>query len=206
MIYTTEIIKKKNKNKEKKRKILKIISFPFIIVFVLSILYFGYIKYVKNESNISVFGFRIYMVITGSMEPNYNRGDLIIVKDTPKENLKVGDVINFVSKNGKDTITHRITEITEKNGEKLYKTKGDNNNAEDQELVHTNQIQGTLLFKISKLGTIITELLTGTGIIIILILIMLSYLRSSRKEEKRIAREETRRLYNIPKYEKEDTI
>ena len=107
---------------------------------------------------------------------------------------------------GKDTITHRITEIDEENGKKLYKTKGDNNNTEDKELVQTNQIKGILLFKISKLGTIITKFITGSGIIVLCILIILSYLRSSSKEQKRISREDARKLYNIPKYEKEDIV
>lgn len=206
MIYTTETIKEKNNKKETRRKILKVISFPFVIGILLLILYIGYMKFVKHENDINILGYRSYMVVTGSMEPNYNIGDLIIIKDTPVEDLKIGDVINFVSHNGKDTITHRITEIVEENGKKLYKTKGDNNNTEDKELVQTNQIKGILLFKISKLGTIITKFITGSGIIVLCILIILSYLRSSSKEQKRISREDARKLYNIPKYEKEDIV
>ena len=205
MIYTNEIIKKKNLKKAKRQKIFRIISFPFVILIIALVLYAGYMKYIKHEKDISVLGFRIYIVITGSMQPNYNIGDMIIVKETSKENIRVGDVINFIPENGKDTITHRIIEITEKDGETLYRTKGDNNSGEDG-LINYNQVQGVLVFKISKLGTIITNILTGTGIAIIFILVIFSYLRESKKEEKRIAREESRKLYNIPKYEKEDTI
>ena len=204
MIYTEEIIKKKNNRKAKKNKIFKIISFPFIILIILIITMIGYQKFIKKDNDINIFGFRYYMVMTGSMEPNYNIGDVIIVKETPKENIKVGDIINYVSENGKDTVTHRVTKIIEKDGQTLYRTKGDNNNSEDAELVDFNRVQGVLIFKISKLGTLITKALTGTGMCIIVALIILSYLIESRKEEKRFSREEARKMYNVPKYEKED--
>ena len=144
------------------------------------------------------------MVATGSMEPQYNIGDLIIIKETPKEKIQVGDVINYISANGIDTITHRVVEILEKDGETYYKTNGDNNNGEDPELVNFNQVQGVLIFKISNLGTIITKMVTGTGIIIIFAFIILSYLKDEDKEEKRIARENARKMYNVPKYEEKD--
>ena len=204
MIYTNEMINKINNKKEKRHKIFKIISLPFVALIIVLVFYMGYMKFVKHEEDISILGFRQYLVVTGSMEPNYNIGDLIIVKETPIENIKVGDVINYISENGKDTITHRVTEIIEQDGETLYKTKGDNNNAGDSELIESSKVQGVLLFKISKLGTIMTKILTGTGLAVIAILITLSYLRESKKEEKRIAREELRKIYNIPKYEKEE--
>lgn len=205
MIYTNEMIKKINNQKEKRRKIFKIISFPFIILIVLLVLYVGYMKFIKKENDINILGFRQYMVATGSMEPQYNVGDLIIIKETPKEKIQVGDVINFISENGIDTITHRVIEIIEKDGETYYKTKGDNNNAEDSGLVNFNQVQGVLVFKISKLGSIMTKILTETGIIIIFVFIILSYIRDKNKEEKRIARENARKLFNVPKYEENES-
>ena len=86
----------------------------------------------------------------------------------------------------------------------MYRTKGDNNNKEDLELVSYDQIKGVLVFKISKLGKIITKMFTKYGIAIILLIIFIAYFHSSRNEEKRIAREDARKRYNIPKYEKED--
>lgn len=204
MIYTNEMIKEKNNQKEKRRKIFKIISFPFIMLILLLILYVGYMKYIKKENDINILGFRQYMVATGSMEPQYNVGDVIIIKETPKEKIKVGDVINYISTNGVDTITHRVVEILEKDGETYYRTKGDNNNGEDPELVNFNQVQGVLVLKISNLGTILTKMLTGTGIVIIFAFVILSYLRDKNKEEKRIARENARKAYNVPKYEEND--
>ena len=150
-------------------------------------------------------GFRQYVIATGSMEPEYNIGDLIVIRETTKEEIKIGDVINYISENGRDTITHRVVDIIEKDGQNYYKTKGDNNNSEDSELVKYSQVKGKLVFKISKLGTVITKMFTGTGITILFAVIILSYIRDKNKEEKIIARENARKLYNVPKYEENDS-
>ena len=206
MIYTNEMIRHKLMKKERLNKIFRIITLPITIITIITVLYIGYIKFIKQEDDINLFGIRFYMVLTGSMEPNYNIGDVIVVKETSKDNIKVGDVINFLSENGNDTVTHRVTEIIENDGATLFKTKGDNTNSEDSEAIEFSRVQGTLLFKISKMGIILTKLFTGTGLCIAILVIIFSYLRESRQEEKRIAREEARRIYNIPKYEKEDVV
>lgn len=205
MIYTDKMIKDKKTKKEKINKILKVIVYPFIILIFSLVIYVGYMKYIKHENDVNIFGFRTYMVATGSMEPEYSIGDMIIIKETPKEKIKAGDVINYISENKADTITHRVIEVEEKQGQTYYKTKGDNNNSEDPEPINYNQVQGVLVFKISKLGKVITKLLTGTGITILSAFIVLSYLKDKNKEEKIIARENARKLYNVPKYEENDT-
>ena len=205
MIYTDEIIKKKNAKKMRFKNFLKMLHIPIIALIVLLVIYMGYIKYVKHEKNINLFGFRQYIVATGSMEPKYKVGDLVFIRKTPEGKIKIGDIINYISENGTDTITHRVTDIIKKDGQTYYQTKGDNNNSEDPELVKYRQVNGKLVFKISKLGTIITNLLTGTGIAILFVFILLSYLRDKNKEEKIIARENARKLYNVPKYEENES-
>lgn len=206
MVYTNEDIKIKLNRRKIRKKILSFLIIPIIIVLVLLCGYIGYLKLIKKTDDINIFGFRQYMVLTGSMEPNYNIGDLIIVKEKSEEEIKVGDVINYISSNGKDTITHRVVEIVKENGQTKYKTKGDNNSSIDSSLVTYDQIQGITVFKIDKIGVIITNFLTGTGAFIVLLIIVLSYIFSNKAEEKRIAREDARRIYNIPKYKKEDII
>ena len=205
MIYTNEIIKKKYEKKLIIKRLLKIVYVPIIAGIILITILVGYKKYVKHENNISILGFRQYVVATGSMEPEYNIGDLIVIRETTKEEIKIGDVINYISETGIDTITHRVVDIIQKDGQTYYKTKGDNNNSVDPELVNYSQVKGILVFKISKLGTVITKMFTGTGITILFAVIILSYIRDKNKEEKIIARENARKLYNVPKYEENDT-
>lgn len=205
MIYTNEIIKKKYEKKLIIKRLLKIVYVPIIAGIILITILAGYKKCVKHENNISILGFRQYVVATGSMEPEYNIGDVIIIREKPEEEIKIGDIINYTSENGIDTITHRVVDIIEKDGQNYYKTKGDNNNSVDPELVNYSQVKGILVFKISKLGTVITKMFTGTGITILFAVIILSYIRDKNKEEKIIARENARKLYNVPKYEENDS-
>lgn len=205
MIYTNKIIKKKYEKKLIIKRLLKIVYVPIIAGIILITILAGYKKYVKHENNISILGFRQYVIATGSMEPEYNIGDVIIIREKPEEEIKIGDIINYTSENGIDTITHRVVDIIEKDGQNYYKTKGDNNNSEDSELVKYSQVKGKLVLKISKLGTAITKLFTGTGITILFAVIILSYIRDKNKEEKIIARENARKLYNVPKYEENDS-
>lgn len=205
MIYTNEIIKKKYEKKLIIKRLLKIVYVPIIAGIILITILAGYKKCVKHENNISILGFRQYVVATGSMEPEYNIGDLIVIRETTKEEIKIGDVINYISETGIDTITHRVVDIIQKDGQTYYKTKGDNNNSVDPELVNYSQVKGILVFKISKLGTVITKMFTGTGISILFAVIILSYIRDKNKEEKIIARENARKLYNVPKYEENDS-
>lgn len=206
MIYTNDIIKQKNAKKLKIKKTIKFIYMPFVIAIILIILYMGYQKFFKKDSNASIFGFKQYMVLTGSMEPNYNIGDLIIVKEVKEDELNVGDAITYSVGNGSETVSHRIISITIQNGEKLYQTKGDNNSSADPDLVSFNNIEGKIVCKISKLGIIISKITTGTGITLILVIIALNYIHTNRKEEKRIAREDARSRFNKPKYTKEGTV
>ena len=195
MIYTNDIIKKKYEKKLIIKRLLKIVYVPIIAGIILITILAGYKKYVKHENNISILGFRQYVVATGSMEPEYNIGDLIVIRETTKEEIKIGDVINYISETGIDTITHRVVDIIQKDGQTYYKTKGDNNNSVDPELVNYSQVKGILVFKISKLGTVITKMFTGTGITILFAVIILSYIRD----------ENARKLYNVPKYEENDS-
>ena len=60
-------------------------------------------------------GLDIYVVLSGSMEPEYQTGSVIYVKEADPEELEVRDVITF--RLDEDTIaTHRIIEITEIDG------------------------------------------------------------------------------------------
>jgi len=205
MIYTNEKIKQKNAMNKKIQLILKCIIYLIMIFVFFVAVYIGYEKYIKKEKNISLFGIKQYVVMTGSMEPNYNIGDLIVVKHVKQDEIKIDDVITFDVGNDRDTISHRVIDTKEQDGNIQYQTKGDNNNAPDTELVDYDQIQGKVIFKISKFGMILTELTTGTGAIVIVAIAILSYLRASRSEEKRIAREDARSRYNKPKYEKDET-
>lgn len=95
-------------------------------------------------------GFRVFTVISGSMEPTYSVGDLIYVKETKPSEIKVGDPVTFVLNENLTVATHRVTEIDEKN--QFLRTKGDANDYPDATPVHFNNIIGVPKFSIPLLG------------------------------------------------------
>lgn len=120
----------------------------------------------NREGAPNIAGFRILTVATGSMEPVLKTDSLILVKETPKEQLMVNDIITFKTKSGV-LVTHRIVKVNE-NGD--FTTKGDANNAEDIEKVEIAQIQGKVIFHISYLGRIL--LLLRQKLVFIVIILM----------------------------------
>jgi len=199
MIYTNEMIKKKNKEKQTRGKIMRALFIPLVVIIIILVVNIVYQKYIQKVSNIDILGFKFYTVLTGSMEPEYNIGDMIIEKPIQAKDIKVGTVVTYkINKN--KTVTHRVIEIFEEEGKTLYRLKGDNNNSPDKDPVEYSQIQGGILFKIDKIGIIIAKLSSRIGMIIVIVLIGISYMHSSRSEEKRIAREDARKRFNVPKY------
>ncbi len=97
----------------------------------------------------------------------FKAGDLTITKEVPESEIKRGDIITFWDTAHKTIITHRIEDITtDETGQKIYITKGDMNNAADEEAVSYNQIEGKYVGNIKYIGNIILTLQKPTGLII----------------------------------------
>lgn len=193
-IYTNEMIKNKMERRKKVGKILKFIFYPIAVFIIICAVYITYQKLVKKEENINLFGFKPYIVLSGSMEPNLQVGDMIISKKVKDEQINVGDIITFEDEGGA-TVTHRVVDVIIKDGKKLYQTKGDNNNTKDIGLVPIEKIKGEYTFKISKFGIIITQIITPTGLVLIMLILTISYISASKKSDRRIARHLIRERY-----------
>ncbi len=94
-------------------------------------------------------GFRVFNVISGSMEPTYSVGDLLYVKTMKAEDIKVGDPITFVLNENLVVATHRVIEIDAE--KQHFITKGDANDTIDAP-VHFKNLIGKPMFAIPLLG------------------------------------------------------
>lgn len=103
---------------------------------------------------VRLFGFQVFSVLSGSMEPEYHVGSLIYVKEVDYHELKSGDVITFML--SEDLVaTHRIVDVYPDQDDPTvlrYQTKGDANEAPDGTLVHYKNVLGTPVFTIPYLG------------------------------------------------------
>lgn len=92
-------------------------------------------------------------VLTSSMKPGLPPGTLIVVKPTPVDEIRVGDVVTFQLHSGEPTlVTHRVIERSvSSNGDVAFVTKGDNNDLPDDP-IREIQIRGTLWYSFPWLG------------------------------------------------------
>ena len=153
--------------KIKNNKILKIIwNIMYVIVFVL-ILLILIIALLQRTSNneVTLGGYRIFVVATGSMVPKYNVGDVLISKEIPPEEIKVGDDIVYTGKEGsfKDkVVTHQVIFIEKDNENYRIKTKGIANTGEDPEITQ-EQVMGKIIYKF-KILTFMQKLVANNYI------------------------------------------
>lgn len=148
----------------------------FILVLILCLSTIYTTVQAKNaQDNLpSVFGYKMMRVLTGSMEPILNPGDLILVKSIDANKVKIDDVITF--KNSENTfVTHRVIDLNLKEGKIFFETKGDANNIKDEEAVFADALIGTLRFNLPKAGYVIDFLRRPIGLVI-LVLVPLLYL------------------------------
>jgi len=152
--------KVKQKGIEVFRIIWNIISRLLTVVIIIICLIIGVQKVTNNKE--SFFGYRIFRVQTGSMIPKYQIGDVILVKEKDANNIKVGDDVTYLGEAASVKgllITHRVIDIEEKDGKRIFHTKGIANNLEDPAITG-NQINGVVQTKLYVL-TLICNLLVN---------------------------------------------
>ena len=99
--------------------------------------------------NAGLFGVRPYVVSGYSMKPTFVAGDVVIITRVDPAEVRVGDVIQFSRANS--YIVHRVVEIQEENGRRVFITQGDNNNVRD-EPVPQEIVEGRVIRYIPQVG------------------------------------------------------
>lgn len=109
-------------------------------------------------------GFQVFSVLSGSMEPEYQTGSLIYVRDVEPEAVQVGQVITFVLDENLTVATHRVIDIqTGEDGLLRFYTKGDANESADGSPVHENNLLGSPVFTIPYLGYVASYIQNPPG-------------------------------------------
>ena len=154
MIYTIEEIEENQRKQKKRSKKIRIIVYIILIPILICNIILIIQSAIQPKETPELVGIKSYVIISGSMQPELNIGDIVIVKKV--EDLQEGDIISF--RQGQSVITHRINKIMDENGEIVYQTKGDNNNVEDADILTEDNIIGEVKFSIPKIGYIMNFL------------------------------------------------
>lgn len=132
-------IEVKGKKEEIQNRDIMLVLVVILIITTIVYLTSGYFKYYALS------------IATGSMSPEIQIGDVVIVEKIENKNeLKEGQVIAF-NYHGV-TVVHRLVEIVEEKGENYYYTKGDDNKGKDNYIVYEDMIIGKIVVKIPYIG------------------------------------------------------
>ena len=143
-----------------KKVITKIINIILVAVIVLAagVMIISGIN-AKTGKATTILGYGFMAVQTGSMNPEYPIGSVIIIKKTEPEKLAVNDVVTFYSSNpshNNKVITHRIMEITnDGDGTYSFITKGDANVINDEYPAESEKIIGKVISKSSLMEKLV---------------------------------------------------
>jgi signal peptidase len=169
-------------NQEKKRNIMHqmgnvvglVISLILLPILIINITLIAK-SYMNTEEVPSVGGYLPLIVLTDSMYPIIQSGDLIICRTADPASVEVGDVISFFDPDGNGTsvVSHRVISIENENGAIAFRTQGDANNAEDPSAVPAENLVGVYQRRIAGAGNVAMFMQTSTGLIICVVLPLL---------------------------------
>lgn len=152
------------------KKIMQILSsiLLYSILAIIGIIAIMFIAYfidqrigMKNGENRSPL-FGAYVIISNSMVPTINVQDAVVTMRVTEKNIKVNDIITFVSKDIETRgtpITHRVVGIVYEDPETKdkvigYRTKGDHNNTQDFAIIKPDEVLGKVYLRIPMIGYI----------------------------------------------------
>ena len=142
------------------KKIWGIVSLVLVVLVVLAAIFL---------LGSRILGYRVFNIVSGSMEPHYSVGDLIYVKEVDPNTVKVGDVITFVLNEDIVVATHRVVRIDAE--KQHFYTKGDVNDTEDLAPVHFNNLVGIPQFSIPYLGYVSDFIQNPPGMYIAIVIV-----------------------------------
>lgn len=151
----------------------------FVVIIFLIVAIIAMIMVVRLTGGTpSLFGFSLFRVSSGSMEPELKVGDIILVSSCDPLTLKEGDIVSYYGVaddvQGK-LITHRVVKAPYKIGLDYYiTTKGDVNSKEDSPIGIENII-GKYSIKVELLSAVYSFFITPWGLISLIALIIFAF-------------------------------
>ena len=180
-----------------KRIIYGIVNLLSVLIIAAAVFVLCTVIFTKSGDAPTVFGYTALRVTTGSMKPTYDVDTMIIVKKTDPQEIKENDVISFYSQDpllDGAVNTHRVVEIQEQDGKRIFITKGDHNNVVDSYGVEEQYLIGKVVASskiIGKVSRLVANPLVFIPIILIpLAVILITNLLGTVRMAQRIAREE----------------
>jgi len=162
----------------------RLVGYSTIGIILLLFAFFILIPSIQGNLN-------FFIVMSDSMSPDIDEGDVVITVPTNAKEIQIGDVITFEQSTAVDQkicVTHRVIDIITENGIIQFQTKGDANYGEDEGLVSSSNVIGKVVLTVPKIGYFPQYVKTPIGFLIIIIipgsLLLISEVRNIIKTQK----------------------
>jgi signal peptidase len=102
-------------------------------------------------------------VLTQSMDPTLPPGTLLVVRPTPVDDIRIGDVVTYQITSGQPAvISHRVVSVaSSSDGSRTFTLKGDNNALADPAPVTAAQVRGVVWYSLPDIG-LVNQLVNGS--------------------------------------------
>lgn len=140
------------------KKLLKILLFIFRICLISFFILFMCVVFVQKvtNNNFSIGGIRLFNIVSGSMVPKYQIGDVLIINEKDYDEIKIGDDLCYQGVEGEyagKVVTHQVIDISEDEEGKVFTTQGLANVLADP-LVKSKYVYGVVGYKTRVLSFI----------------------------------------------------
>ena len=171
-------------------KIARSILYAFVALLLVVIV----VQRVSNN-NLSIGGFRVFMIVSESMKGEYDIGDILVSKKVSEDKINVGDNVTYLGEEKELKgliITHKVVKMLEDDDGVKFITKGLANEVEDPSIRY-DQIYGKVVYKtfvLSFIAKLMNNKLTYYILFTLIALIMSIEITSAIFEARREAKEE----------------
>ena len=158
---------------DKKSLLKKSLNVLSSLVIFLEIVIILFVVITKISGGVpSLFGYQMYVIVSPSMSPEINVGDVIISEKYEDQELEVGDVVQYVGKGGKidgKIITHEIISIDGEGSDETIVTKGVANPEPDPPIKRSDIIS-VMKYKTIILGPLYSIFSSTAGFVLLVML------------------------------------
>lgn len=136
------------------KKTMNVLGDVLFVVVIAAVLIGSAAFALNRDPNKTLFGYRAYNVLSGSMEPTLRKGALAVVKTVTPEEIQVGDILTYhPAEQDNTTVTHRVIHTMLDGDQLMIETQGDNVEQPDP-VFPAERVVGVLAFSIPYLGGI----------------------------------------------------
>lgn len=159
----------------------KIVGVLMAVGIVLEVVLIAFILVMRlSDETPSFFGYHIFVISTGSMEPELGVGDVIVSRKYDGGELKEGDIVTYLGKEGEmrgKLITHEIVSVSGEGEDRVIVTKGVANSVADP-AIGPSDIQAVFVYRTVLIGPIYKVITNIWGFIFLIVLPILAVIAS----------------------------